>query len=196
MNHLDDLTLFSYLDAALDGREMSGARTHLAKCAFCQARLSAVQTMLAEVDALPDLPLERDLSKAVVATIQAKQHPVAAPKLGRVAGWALAVQALLGLVGVGVAVPLGLELVQAGSLPGVNWQALINQGQSLIIANFSFNWGQMLAGVQAMVPNNQALIPLPTLSLVVVLPLLLAVTGLWVVGNGVLLRNSNRLQRR
>lgn len=198
MQHLEDITLFGYLDAALDGREMSEARTHLAKCAFCQARLSAVQTMLAEVDALPDLPLERDLSKAVVATIQAKQRPVVTPKLSPAMGWALGLQALLALVGIGIAVPLGLELVQAGSLqaPALAWQTVVAQAQTAFATSFAINWQATFLSWQQLIANSQPQLQLPTLSLVVILPILIAVTGLWVVGNGVLLRGSGGLQRR
>jgi Putative zinc-finger len=195
MHHLEDLTLFSYLDGELDGRVIAETRAHLADCAACQTRLTTLQTMFSEVEALPDLPLTRDLAGAVVAQIKLQQRPVTAPRLSPVAGWALGLQALLALVGLGMAVPLVAEFIQVPSAL-FNWQAVLGQSQSLFTTNFSINWTSMLAGLKTFVESNQVSIQLPTVSLAIMLPLLIAVTGLWLVGNGVLLRQTGRLQRR
>jgi len=194
MKHLEDITLFSYLDGELDGRELAEARAHLAGCAACQTRLATLQAMFSEVEALPDLPLTRDLAGAVVAQLKQQQRPVTAPRLSPVAGWALGLQALLALVGLGVAVPLVAEFVQGPSAL-FNWQAVLGQSQALFATIFSVNWTSMLVGLKALVESNQMSVQLPTLSLAILLPLLIGVTGLWVVGNGVLLRQTGRLQR-
>lgn len=198
MQHLDDYTLFSYSDGELAGHELADVRTHLSGCAACQTRLTQLQATLAQVNAVPDLPLQRDLSGAVVAALKASQQPALAPKLSPAATWALALQALLVLVGLGVAVPLGTEFFQGSLAPAtlVNWQSLLTQSQTVVATNLAFNWASAWAGLQTFVNNNQVNIQLPALSLTVGLPLLAAVTVLWLVGNGVLLRGSGRLQRR
>lgn len=197
MQHLEDVTLFSYLDAELDEREAAHVQVHVAGCAVCRTRLAALQATLAEVDALRDLPLARDLAPAIVAKIKAQQRPVIAPRLSPAAGWALGLQGLLVLVGLGVAVPLVAELAQAswGSTMFFAWQTVLTQTQTLVAANFSINWTSAFESLRGFVDHSQAGIQLPSLPLVVVLPVLVAVTGLWVVGNGVLLRGSGRLQR-
>jgi len=58
--HLTDEQLNEYLDNEIVDR--ADIESHLASCGECAARLTALQTLFAELDSLPELELTRDLA--------------------------------------------------------------------------------------------------------------------------------------
>ncbi|MBM3124623.1 MAG: hypothetical protein FJZ87_06060 [Chloroflexi bacterium] len=61
--HLTDDQLNEYLDDALPKR--ARAESHLSTCAECTARLSALRSLAAEIESLPEESLARNLAPAV-----------------------------------------------------------------------------------------------------------------------------------
>ncbi len=190
MNHLDDPTLNAYLDSALEPRASAQATEHLAACPECRARLASLQALFAEIEALPDLPLERDLSAQVVLAIKAKS--LARPKLalGTGARLALALQLILLIVALGVAAPLALKVpaLSQGGLPIANLSTLFIRLETALMPL----WSSTATVAQGLANTQSFLTQLPALSVVALLPLLVGITLLWLVGNGLLLRHTPR----
>src|SRR5690349_22220113 len=94
MTHLSEETLNEYLDGALPSSMRAEAESHLAACPACRARVEALRSLFAELDALPEAVLERDLSPAVMAALTAH-----VPRVVRLAALAqgLAAVAMLAL---------------------------------------------------------------------------------------------------
>ncbi|NJM08938.1 sigma-70 family RNA polymerase sigma factor, partial [Candidatus Gracilibacteria bacterium] len=69
MSHLNDEELLAYLDDELEPAARAMSEQHLAGCAHCQAELTHWQAMFANVAALPDKPLDVDLTPLVLAAV-------------------------------------------------------------------------------------------------------------------------------
>ncbi len=73
--HLDEETLHALVDGALDAHKTAQAVAHLAACAACTARRDALVRLNAQLRALPELPVERDLRTSVLAALAARRAP-------------------------------------------------------------------------------------------------------------------------
>jgi len=95
--HLDDETLDALLDDALDEVHARAAHDHLAVCATCATRLAALQAVFIELNALPDVPVSRDLAPGVRARLLGDARvPVQPRSFGAdLLRWVLAAQALI-----------------------------------------------------------------------------------------------------
>ncbi len=76
-NHLDELTLYEYLDGELDAAATQSVLAHLSTCATCQGQLADVQRLFTTLEQLPEVPLLVDLTPRIMTAIQ----PVAKPAL-------------------------------------------------------------------------------------------------------------------
>ena len=176
MNHLSEEQLNEYLDRESQEREF--IESHLSSCDECAARFNSLHALFAELDSLPELTLSRDL---------------AAPVTHRV-GWSgvlpkwltltIALQAALALIASVNAVPFIIELtseaipvLQSPSIPEIFIQL---QTQWLV-------WLDTLSSFQMPVIPT---IAMPQFSSLVILFTLAGVSMLWLVGNGLLLRNQ------
>ena len=174
MTHLTEELLNEYLDNALAPAARTDAEVHLATCVACRDELESLRSLFAEIESLPNVPLERDLTSAVMAQIGIK---VAVP---RPLGWALIVQGLA-------------ALVMLASL----WPLLDLSALQLPLA--SLTWPTLPP-----LPDFSSIFALPSFSLQLDPPaLLLALTLisaclLWLVGNGLLLvlPRTTSLKRR
>ncbi|MEK7325637.1 MAG: zf-HC2 domain-containing protein, partial [Chloroflexota bacterium] len=84
MTHLNDTDFSEYLDSALDAARRAEVESHLAACPACAARLAELRALFAALESLPDAPLERDLSSAVMESIRRAKlaaQPTLSPKL-------------------------------------------------------------------------------------------------------------------
>src|SRR5204862_7958896 len=103
--HLDDVLLNEYLDKALEHSARIDVEAHLAHCPECAARLMELRTLFADLDALPDLRLERDLTPTVLAVARRKSRPAplaASPVLGLI----FALQAVVSISVLALPLPL------------------------------------------------------------------------------------------
>ena len=171
MNHLSDELLNEYLDNALAHRAQ--AESHLAGCADCAARLSALQALFAEIESLPELAL----SKSLAAPFTRRDVGFALPRWLKLTA---TLQAALALIIVILAAPLITELLPAVQTPSLTDALLQLQSQWTA-------WLDMLSTFQT--PSLPQLPALEISSLAFTLTLV-GVSMLWLVGNGLLLRNQ------
>src|SRR5689334_7320586 len=110
-NHLDDVLLNEYLDQTLERSARTEVETHLAHCSDCATRLTELRTLFADLESLPDLRLERDLTPAVLAVVRRRSQPqplAASPLLGLI----FALQAVVTISLLGLAAPLVAQRFQ------------------------------------------------------------------------------------
>jgi anti-sigma factor RsiW len=72
--HLDDEQLNAWLDDALDAAARQRMEAHLRDCAACTGQLAELQALQAELRALPDAPLTRDLSANVLLQLASRHQ--------------------------------------------------------------------------------------------------------------------------
>lgn len=193
-DHLDDARLNEYLDGALAPAARAALDAHLAACPDCAARLTQYRALFADLDALPDAPLARDLSATVTARLRPRRETGLRPALL----WAFAAQAALGAVLLAVAAPLILTPPRLAQfdLTSQTWAAAARQALTALSAEWSGLqaalaqwWSAVLAPTQFLAASAEGW------SLVEIGLLLGSAAALGLLGNGLLLR-STLLQRR
>ncbi|HNB53385.1 MAG TPA: zf-HC2 domain-containing protein [Anaerolineales bacterium] len=178
--HLPDELLNEYLDGYLSASQTDDVETHLATCATCAARADSLRALFTTLDDLPDLPLNKDFSKSVLRAIRPE---VVLPRPWKWAVWGqLALAALL----LALTLPTLSQndwlsrLIQTPDFPAPLTQlGLFFEQFTEAITQTAI---QVQKGLQAFQTPN-----LPV-SLSVLLPILLATGLLWLVGNGLLLK--------
>jgi hypothetical protein len=176
MTHLSDDLLNEFLDEALAAESRAETETHLAICEMCSARLAELRTLLANLDSLPELPLEVNFVPVIVARLGQKTS------LPRPIRWLTAAQAF-GAILAGI---LGWPLVESVFQP-VNLPSLSN----VFTESASF-WLQTITNFQFpsitfKFPSLVINLPAVTLILTVV-----CVSLLWLIANGLLLIPRSR----
>ncbi len=198
MIHLDDSTTNEYLDSALPPSRRAEVDSHLAACAECAARLASLRALFITLDSLPDLPLERDLSAHVITAIirnSALQARPAQPALTPALRLAFAFQAAIVLIALAAAIPFATQSIPTDAFTQLTAQATIAvfNLQSLITTQWTAPIESLRALSHPLTTLTTELPGLPMFSLTLCLA---AVTVLWLVGNGVLLRPTSRVERR
>lgn len=191
--HLSDAWINEYLDGALSADQRAQAQAHLATCADCAARAAALQTLFTSLDALPDLPLERDLSVPVLAALRAGARASARrPARLPLRLWTMAaLQFALAIALAGAAWPFAVLLFQGSSIPSdfSFWSEAL-RAELLLLADV---WTLTLTSLtQTATGMLQALQPpaLSSNSIGGAAALIVLAFLLWVVGNGLLLGKS------
>jgi len=179
--HLTDEQLNEYLDNETTERPQLEA--HLSNCSDCTARLTALQSLFAELDALPEVELTHSLREASLwdATRFAPQ-PNLTPQLPRWLTLTATLQAAFALIILLVAAPFVAEVLPPIELPSLTETLLQLQAQWLA-------WLKLFSALEL-----PALPQIPTFEISSLL-LTLTVVGvslLWLVGNGLLLRKPIR----
>jgi len=172
-DHVTDIQLNEYLDHESSERVQIDA--HLSICDECTVRLTALQTLFAEIESLPELELTHTLAARFTPT---PSLPVA--QLPRWLTLTATLQAVLALIAFIVAAPFItklLPMVQMPSLPDIFLQL---QAQ----------WTAWLAALSVFQLPTLPQIPAIELPSLVVALTLAGVSMLWLVGNGLLLRNQ------
>jgi hypothetical protein len=96
--HLSEDLLNEYLDGYLAPEVSVTVEKHLAQCPACTQRYHRMQTFFAALEDLPDIPLQRDLSRQVVNAIHSQPHIPAFIKWSMLPQLAIAVFILLTLL--------------------------------------------------------------------------------------------------
>ena len=179
-DHISDVQLNEYLDHETSHRAQ--IESHLAECAECASRLSALQTLFAEIESLPEVTLTRPIASRLTL-------PSNLPaQLPRSLTLTVILQAALALVALIIAAPLIISLLPTIEMPSLadiltrlqsQWITLLN-----LLSTLRLSSGQVFH-----FPTMPALPPLEISSLVITLTLA-GVSTLWLVGNGLLLRNK------
>ncbi len=197
MSHLDDSTLDGYLDSALPPARRAEVDSHLAACRECAARLDQMRALFIALDSLPESPLERDLAAGVLSIIRTSGlNPRPPRQLAPILRALVAAQGLLALALLAAAVPFAAQLLQRPELTQFTSEAtrLFSDLSSSVL----LEWNLVLAeaGRLLTLPASSPGLPLPPLSTLGLALVLLAAGLMWLVGNGVLLKeiaNSRQL---
>lgn len=193
MIHLDVSILNEYLDSALPAAQCVEVESHLASCAECAARLASLRALFASLESLPDLPLDRDLSSAVINAVQRlAPRPTLAPAIRLV----FALQAIFALIALAITIPFAIALFPAETVAQLTGQAFTDLAQ--LVESLSTQWSTTLTTLETTFTNLTTTRDpsLPTLPMYTVLATLAAATLLFIVGNGVLLLPNLRMERR
>ena len=176
MNHLTDELLNEYLDNELADR--APVEQHLSICADCAARLTALQALFTDLDSLPDEALSSSLASRLILP---SHLPAALPRFLRLA---VTLQAALAVIAIIVAAPFVMEFVSpylvTVQMPSLT--EIIFQAQSQWFA-----WLDVLSKFQ--LPTLPE-IPVVEISSLYIVLTLAGMSILWLIGNGLLLRNN------
>lgn len=181
MLHFNDDTLNEYLDDALTPIRRAEVEDHLATCAECQTRLAGWRVVFVTLEALPEAPLERDLSRQVLAALRPQPAPL--PLIVR---WAFVAQATLAFgLTLAAAFIFSFTIAPANSFLNPVFDSLARSTES-VAAQWQATWGAAQNALTREFEAALALLPhafdWPWLAG------LGAVLLLWLVGNGVILR--------
>lgn len=176
MNHLSEAQLNEYLDHESQEREF--IESHLSSCNECTAKLNSLQSLFTELDSLPELALSRDLAAPVVRRV----------------GWSsvlpkwltltIALQAALALIASIIAAPFIIELTSEATF------ALQTPSFAEILIQLQMQWTTWLDTLSTFQMPVIPAIAMPQFSSLVILFTLAGASMLWLVGNGLLLRNQ------
>jgi anti-sigma factor RsiW len=179
----------------LNAARRAEVESHLATCPDCAARLAELRTLFAALESLPDAPLERDLSSAVMDSIRRAKlaaQPTLSPKLRLV----IAVQALAALALISIALPFAAQTLELASTPQFTSQLAATAADAL--ATLNATWATAVNSAQSLL--NEGLtaldnLPLPSLSALGLGIFFAAVSALWIIGNGLLLTRTYQIKR-
>ena len=184
--HLDEGQLHEYLDGCLAPNEIVVLKAHLESCPECAMRLGEMQALFSSLESLPDIPLERDISLAVVSALQPK------PKLSRRLKWGAIIQAVLALIVLLLALPSLLK----------TWKPIIHDMQLAFNIRFSEVWINWVADWSAQLAKLQLTwMQLPSVwqsysiletTEIIIWPIFLTAMLLFIIGNGLILRKVTR----
>lgn len=189
--HIEDTLLNEYLDSPLSPRERASVQSHLESCEACAARLGALRAVFDKLESLPDTPLNRDLSPAVSAAIRARTQP-ALPPILRLAFAAQALVALALLTSTG---PVFAQYLP--QIPIFRFGDLAMTTLARTQNTFAAELRALLVSFQQITTGGLDLagtVTMPSLSPLGAGVFAVAVSLLWLIGNGFLLRPA-RLRR-
>ncbi len=195
VHHLSDETLNEWLDQALEAHSRPAVEAHLAACRDCAARLDILRSLFARLEALPDLPLERDLSASVVTAIRrpaaAARQPARASWLAGLifAGQAAAAVVLLAFawpVAAGLAAQLPTPLAASG-LSSImrEWSDLLFE-LPMLVAHPPSSWNMLQNWLAAFPAGIASILPAWLHPLEAAL-IVAAAAGIWLIGNALVL---------
>ena len=191
MIHLTDELLNEYLDHELADR--ARVDDHIAACADCSARLAALRTLFTELESLPEEKLSRDLREASLwdaapftrdaSTSLSASLNLPAP-LPRSLRLTVILQTVAAVVALVFAAPFVTEFVAPyfATLQLPSFTEVLIQIQTQWIT-----WLDTLSQLQ--LPTLPE-IPVVEFSSLVIMLILAGASTLWLVGNGLLLRNQ------
>ncbi|HEY2979882.1 MAG TPA: zf-HC2 domain-containing protein [Anaerolineales bacterium] len=183
--HLSDEQLNEYLDQALTAEARAAAVAHLAACADCSARLTALQGLFAAIESLPEQALSRDLGGSVVHALRHSFQSQRGEGLPRWIRLTAGLQAALAVIVLVSAAPI-LQEVISPILTAYKWPSLAE-----LLLQFQTQWTAWTQSIAAFTPPA-----LPALSVDISTLALTSVAIsaflLWVVGNGLLLRRMTK----
>lgn len=185
--HLTDEQINEYLDN--ESTERAQIESHLTSCDECAARLTALQTLFAELDSLPELELTHSLREASLSdAARFLPSPSLTPQLPRWLTLTATLQAAVALITLIVAAPFIAGLLPAVQTP--SFTDVFIQLQSQWIAWLDFLSTLRLNSGQAFQVPTLPQLPVLEISSLMLTLTLAGVSMLWLVGNGLLLRNQ------
>lgn len=174
--HLTDEQLNEYLDHEASDRVQ--IELHVASCKDCSARLSALQDLFSEIESLPELELSPDFA---VGFISSPNQPVPLPRSLTLTA---ALQAALAVVAIIFAAPFVTQLIPSYT-PGFSVSSFMEMFMQL-----QSQWTVWLDALSTLPAPTIPEIPAINVSSLFVMSTIIGVSLLWLVGNGLLLRNQ------
>jgi hypothetical protein len=176
MNHLTDELLNEYLDRELADRAQ--VDDHIAVCADCAARLAALQALFTELDSLPEVALTKSLAARFLP------DPGLPALLPRSLRLTVILQAVAAIVAMIVAAPFVTDFLSP-YFTELRWPSFAET-----LVQIQIQWTTWLAALSRIQLPTMPEIPVVELSSIVIMLILAGVSMLWLVGNGLLLRNQ------
>lgn len=190
--HPQEFEFHAFLDGEL-GRERSRAiENHLAACSPCQEQLAALRGLFEILNDLEEQPLVHDLAPNVLNTLASRQEAVkVGPGLGRAWRWTAMIQLLSAAILLGLSLPILNQALQSFMrLSRKPWLPLFTGTLRLL---WQTSWLQT-AHVNQLAARSSRFLQLntwsPDLPLATLAILLAGAALLWIIGNGLLLRNG------
>ena len=170
--HLTDDQLNEYLDNEIAERTV--IESHLSSCDECAARLSTLQNLFAEIVSLPELELTRNLAAPFLRT---RSLPAQLPRFLTLT---VTLQAAVALVTIIIATPFIIQLMPIMEIPSL----------SNVFVQLQTQWTTWLDVLSQIQMPTMPELPAVELSSLFITLTLAGVSILWVIGNGLLLRNQ------
>ena len=170
--HLTEEELNEYLDNEIQDRQR--VELHLSACDECAARLTALQALFTEIESLPELELTQSIAAHFVP---GQSLPAELPR------WltlTVALQAALALIAIIIAAPIVINL-----LPSIQTPSLTD-----VFVQVQSQWAGWLDTLSAFQLPSIPEIPVFEFSSLILTLILAGVSMLWLVGNGLLLRDQ------
>jgi anti-sigma factor RsiW len=174
--HLTDEQLNEYLDR--ETNESAQIELHLSTCEECSARLAALQDLFSEIESLPEMELSRDFAAGFLPL---RSQPA---KLPRSFTWTLILQAALAIVAIIIAAPFVMQFVSLYKL-SLSVPSLVD-----VFVQLQVQWAAWLDALATFTVPTLPEIPVVNVSSLFMMFTVIGVSLLWVIGNGLLLRNQ------
>lgn len=174
--HLTDEQLNEYLDHEASDRVQ--IELHVASCKDCSARLSALQDLFSEIESLPELELSPDFA---VGFISSPNQPVPLPRSLTLTA---TLQAALAVLGTIAAAPFVMQFISS-SVPNLSTPSPVD-----VFMQLQSQWTVWLDALSTLPAPTIPEIPAINVSSLFVMSTIIGVSLLWLVGNGLLLRNQ------
>jgi hypothetical protein len=174
--HLTDEQLNEYLDRETGDRAQM--ESHLSVCADCADRLSEMKVLFSEIESLPELAISPGFGARFMPS---RSDPAPLP---RSLTLTMIVQAALAAVGIVIAAPFVRQFISSYSA-GPSTLSFIE-----IFLQIQNAWAAWLDTLSSFSFPNLPEIQLVNVSSLVVVLAVIGVSLLWLIGNGLLLRNQ------
>lgn len=175
-DHLTQQTIYAYLDHELSDTELSAMQAHVSQCGECAQRVELARALFAQLEGLPDEPLQADLVPGVIERLEPATRWLPRIALGEMLA-ALAISA-------GLLFGLGSGTVSA---------RLIGAGRQTVQAIEIALQGLGTALAQALPSPGSLQLELGASTIWTVAAVAVA---LWALGNGLVLRRVDGGRRR
>ena len=178
--HLTEEELNEYLDNEIQDR--ARVELHLSLCKECTTRLAALQVLFNEIESLPEVTLSQDFREATLWD-NASSLPAPLPRSLRLT---VTVQAAIALIAIIIAAPLVMDFVSPYLI------TMQTPSFADVFVQLQSQWSVWLDILSQINMPILPEIPVIELSSLVITFTLVVVSMLWLVGNGLLLRNQNK----
>jgi len=180
-DHLTDVQLNEYLDNEL--RDQAQAELHLASCNECAARLTALRALFNEIESLPEIALSRDLAAPIMSRVSRRG---AVPVVPRSLRLTVILQSALTVTAIIFAGPIVMQFFS----PYLS--AIKTPSFADLYLQLQTQWTAWLDKLSQLQLPSMPEIPVLELSSWFVMLMVAGVSMLWLVGNGLLLRDQNK----
>ena len=174
--HLTDEQLNEYLDH--ETSDQAQIESHLAVCADCARRLRELEALFSEIESLPDVPMSLEYGARFTPV---RSEPA---RLPRSLTLTMILQAVFAVVGITVAAPFVIQFVST-YVPGLSVPSVVD-----VFLQLQNQWATWLAMLSTFSFPAIPEIPLVNASSLFVMFTVIGVCLLWLIGNGLLLRNQ------